>query len=197
MFSAFPPSLAVGIPVAVLILLAATAIAGRRIRRRRGAAAAVPSSPYRTPPSIDPSEARAPPGVLAGALTCVVFASVALPLILSEMSALRFDGIALSLLPALLCLASTWCAGCLLLARRSHALDVCRAVVLLTHASIVMLIGLAVLHVVGARRGWGGQAAPPYLRLAIVLALATAPPALVLRWVAARIKRTPREPQSP
>src|ERR1700738_2779885 len=96
--------------------------------------------PYRATTERVLSGERAPRVVRAASLTGVVLGSVAVPGVIWAMVTLRFDGIALSLLPALASTLGAWCSGWLLLARRPMAVDLGRTTALVSQASSVMLL---------------------------------------------------------
>ncbi|HZU84678.1 MAG TPA: hypothetical protein VE987_17230 [Polyangiaceae bacterium] len=128
----------------------------------------------------------APPIVRAAALCGIVVGSVSLPGVVWAMVTLRFDGLALALLPALgSTLGASW-ASLLLLARRQAAVDVARLTVLVARTSSVILLVLAALHFLAARLGWSDAASGPYTALATALALAALVQATLLGQAIAR-----------
>lgn len=147
-------------------------------------------SPYRAVPSSRVIGARAPLLVRVAALTAIVHGSVVVPGVAYAMATLNFDGIALSLLPAVASAVASWCAGWLLLARARVAMDLCRLTIQASTASGTMLLLLAFVHVVAARAGWTDREATAYVHLAVAVAPAALLQAALLRATVRRHHRT-------
>ena len=142
-------------------------------------------APYRSATVRIRTRMRAPLTIRAAALAGIAFGSIAAPGASWALLTLRFDGIALSLVPGIVSMAAGWCAGWLLLARRPIAMDLCRITSLVSRASSAVLPAVALLHLFAARFGWSDRASLPYIALAVALALAAVPQAILLHRVAA------------
>jgi hypothetical protein len=129
-----------------------------------------PHSPYRSMAQGGLVAGRAPARVRASALTSVLLGSAVVPGVVYAMVKIRYDGIALSLLPEIASTCVAWCAGWLLLARVRIAPDLCRLSVIASRTNAVMLVVVAILHTVAAAIGWSDRVAPGYACLAIGLA---------------------------
>ena len=130
-----------------------------------------PRSPYRSMAQGGLVAGRAPASVRASALTSVLLGSAVVPGVVYAMVKIRYDGIALSLLPEIASTCVAWCAGWLLLARARIAPDLCRLSVIASRTNAVMLVVVAVLHTVAAAIGWSDRVAPGYACLAAGLAV--------------------------
>ncbi len=122
-----------------------------------------PGSPYRVTTSSISQGGRAPPGIRTAALSSILLGSLVVPGVIYAMATLRFDGIALTLLPELASVALAWCAGWLLLARVPVAMYLLRLTALLSMTNGVLVLILGLLHVAAARLGWSDRASPAYV----------------------------------
>ncbi len=173
-----------------LLLLASTlttaafVLVERRTRMRWRTSAVVtvgPESPYRAATQSVVSVGRAPTMVRAAALVSILLGSTLVPGVLFAMATLRFDGIALSLLPEIASAAVAWCAGWLLLGRARVAVELSRLSALASTTNGVMLLVLALLHTLAARMGWSDRASPLYVYLATGLAISAVGRGALLR----------------
>lgn len=159
------------IPVFTAMIFVVVERRTRTLWQRWEVATVGPRSPYRSMALARPAAGRAPASVRASALTSILLGSAVVPGAAYAIVHMRYDGIALSLLPEIASTCVAWCAGWLLLARARVALDLWRLSVIASRTNAVMLVVVAVLHTVAAAIGWSDRVAPGYACLAAGLAV--------------------------
>ena len=104
------------------------------------------AGPYRGAVIVRAAERDIPPLVRAAAASCFAYGHFFLPLIVVALATLRFDGIAVPLVPGVAIALTTWISGWLLLARAESAPEIVRASAVASLVLNVTMLGLSVAH---------------------------------------------------
>ncbi|MGA7121407.1 MAG: hypothetical protein WBY94_14985 [Polyangiaceae bacterium] len=138
-------------------------------------------SPYRATAWVREAHGQAPPIVRGAAWSGILFGGAAVPGVTYAVATLRFDGIALSLLPGIAAAVASWCVGWLLLARSPAAVELGKLTARTSTTANVLVLALAILHVLAARVGWSDRESIAYVAVGWVLAAAALLQAMILR----------------